>query len=174
MLIYITGTSGSGKSTVGKVLKNRGFETYDVDEDGFAAHYNKETGQKVEKTSHSKAWNDEHAWMISRDMVEGLAKKPNKSKVFLCGVASNDVEVFDLFDLIIALSVDDETTRQRLGGRADRDFGKSEDELHLVLNWNQYAEREYRSYGATIIDAMRPIDHVVDDVLAATEKTLEE
>lgn len=42
-LIYITGVSGTGKSTVWAELKNRGIEAYDVDEDGLARWQNNKT-----------------------------------------------------------------------------------------------------------------------------------
>jgi dephospho-CoA kinase len=34
-IIYITGSAGSGKSTVKRELLSRGYEAFDVDEDGF-------------------------------------------------------------------------------------------------------------------------------------------
>jgi dephospho-CoA kinase len=35
-LIFITGISGAGKSTIAKELSRRGYEVYDTDEDGLS------------------------------------------------------------------------------------------------------------------------------------------
>jgi dephospho-CoA kinase len=45
VLIFVTGSSGAGKSTVREEFARRGFEAYDTDEHEIAQWRNKVTGQ---------------------------------------------------------------------------------------------------------------------------------
>jgi len=46
-LLYITGSPGSGKSSVKEELVIRGYASYGGGEDGFAAFYNNDTGKRI-------------------------------------------------------------------------------------------------------------------------------
>jgi dephospho-CoA kinase len=109
---------------------------------------------------------ERHDWIISRSRVEELADCASDRTVFLCGSPSNDRDVWDLFSDVICLVVDDETLRRRMGQRTSNDFGKASDELEVILRWNATNETQYRHLGATIIDASKPLEDVVDEVLA--------
>lgn len=77
--------------------------------------------------------------------------------------------MWDLFDLVLCLVVDDETLRHRLESRTDNDFGKDPAVRDAVLGWNATSAQNYKRFGATLIDATQPLNNVVDDVLAASE-----
>jgi thymidylate kinase len=47
MLVYVTGLSGSGKSSVLLQLKKRGYEAHGVDEEGYADWVDRMNGQCV-------------------------------------------------------------------------------------------------------------------------------
>lgn len=51
--------------------------------------------------------------------------------------------------------------------RTSNDYGKTDEELDVILRWNAVLEPRYRERGATIIDAGRPLPDVVEDVRAA-------
>ena len=70
---------------------------------------------------------------------------------------------------MIYLTVDDDTLRRRLAERTDNGYGKTAEELDGILGANQSFEAMYREHGAVIVDATRPIDEVVTDVLSAAE-----
>jgi shikimate kinase len=101
---------------------------------------------------------------MSRRKVESLALKAKNKTIFLCGLASNAGEMLDLFGKVIFLEVDKATLRNRLMNRTNNDFGKTSDEIDVILGWHVSIEQEYRSYGAIIIDATRPLSVVVDDI----------
>jgi ribose 1,5-bisphosphokinase PhnN len=65
----------------------------------------------------------------------------------------------------VCLVIDDETLRRRLAARTTNEFGKQPGELEAALARNQDAEAQYRNFGVTTIDATRPLDAVVRDVL---------
>jgi hypothetical protein len=87
----------------------------------------------------------------------------------LCGSVENEVEVWDLFDLVICLVIDDQTLRRRLGNRTTNSFGKHPEELAAALKWNPGNEASYRRFGAVIIDGTRPPAEVADAILAAAK-----
>jgi hypothetical protein len=86
--------------------------------------------------------------------------------VFLCGSGSGDDVVWQQFDKVIALVADEQTIRRRLASRSNT-FGQTPGELADVLFWHAGFETAYRGFGATIIDATRPLPEVVAEVLAA-------
>ncbi len=167
-LVYITGISGSGKSTVRRELQKRGYTAYGVDEDGIAAFYHNDSGEKVgqaDASARTEEWRARHSWRMPRETVEKLANEAEGKLAFLCGTVSNDQDSWKLFDKVIALTVDTDTLERRLTNRSENDFGKSEHERRMVLTWQEYAAEEYRRLGAMLVDSTRPLGEVVDRVL---------
>lgn len=168
-LVFITGISGAGKSAVRVELLKRGFEAYDTDEDGFTSWYSNQTGGKVKSPDfgkRTKKWYKNHSWKISRERVEELTNTSKNKLIFLCGAPGNDGEVWDLFDKVISLVINDETLKQRISTRVTNDYGKAPHELEDLLFWNRDYEERYRGYGARIIDATKPLKHVTDEILS--------
>ncbi len=168
-LIYITGMPSSGKSTIREKLLQKGFTAYGGAEDKLAAFYNNQTDDRVEwvkAEDRTPEWNRQHTWKIPRKTIEEL-KHLNKDDVaFLCAVTRNDkTELWDLFDRVIALTIDEETLKYRLATRANNDVGKSEHELRILIERQKTAEDEYRQLGAHLIDATQPVDKVLQDIL---------
>src|SRR5215469_13962112 len=123
-LIFITGISGSGKSSVWHELKARGYEAYDVDEDAMARWQNNETGYIHPKSSvkaHQRTpeFLAVHSWVVPRQMVENLALQAQHKNIYLCGVFSNEDDVSNLFGKVLALTVDTDTLKHRIQTRTN-------------------------------------------------------
>jgi dephospho-CoA kinase len=174
-LVLVTGISGSGKSTVCVALQARGYEAHDMDLDGNAAWVHRETGRSWPSDRHpdtgASDWFEQYEWRVVTEKVEALATRARERTIFLAGMASNGHEVFHLFSRVIYLSIDEPTLRRRVASRTTNDFGKTSNELAAILEWHEFAERQHRQAGATIIDATLSPDRVVDAVL---EVALEE
>jgi len=171
-LIYITGPSGAGKSTIRKELQKRGYEAHDTDEDGISAWHNIETGEKVKRPDPPERpadWYHHHAYRMSPQRVKSLAERAKDKLVFLCGIPANDLELAEYYDKVICLIIDEETMKHRVAIRETNTFGQSPDELKLMLYWHGKMLERYEKFGATMIDAMRPLDKVVNDVLKAAQ-----
>ncbi len=171
-LFLITGNSGTGKSTVWQELKNRGFEAYDVDEDGIAKWQNNRTGfihpkSSIKKEARTPEFLKHHAWNVPRDEVEELAERAKDRTVFLCGLGTNESEMLDLFKAVFALVVDDKTLEQRLLTRTGNDWGKQPHELQQSLAWQRGARDTYQKLGYIVIDATMPVETVTDSILAS-------
>jgi hypothetical protein len=168
-LVWITGNSGVGKSTVCAFLKSLGELAVDADWDGYNHWIDRTSGQVVVNPPDPvpAGWLNRFAWRISRAEVEALAARMHGKTAFLCGSVENEAEVWDLFDLVVCVVIDDETLRDRLLTRTTNSFGKHPEELAAALEHNDGAESTYRRLGATIIDGRRPPAEIADAILAA-------
>lgn len=173
-LFYVTGLSGTGKSSALRELRARGYRARGVDEDGYADWINRITGNRdafprADPDFDFHAWYSAHYWVLSVRRISILSRAAARlgQPVFLCGSANGDDVVWQLFDRVIALVADERTIRQRLAARPGG-FGTAPEELADVLFWHAGFETAYRAHGAAIIDATRPLPEVVAEILAAS------
>lgn len=171
-LVWVTGISGSGKSAVCKDLKAKGHRAIDADWEGYNYWVDRTTGEVVVDPPYPAPprWLERFAWEISIEAVESLAATA-LGATFLCGYAENESDVLSHFDEIVCLVIDDETLRHRLSARATNAFGKHPDELAIAVARNQAMKAEYRKKGARLVDATRPLDAVVRDILATAHRS---
>src|ERR1035438_1273582 len=109
-LIYITCIAGSGKSTIQKELKKRGYDAYGVDERGFSAAFDHKTGQIVKVPGADKrtpGWFEEHSWRTLPGAIEKLKQQASNKLVFLCRGALTDEVLRAVFDQIMCLDIDE-------------------------------------------------------------------
>jgi hypothetical protein len=166
-LAWVTGTSGVGKSTACALLKSRREWAVDADWEGYSHWFDRTSGQIVTDPPDPLPgdWLARYGWRISRAAVEDLSTKAYDRTAFLCGSAENEADLWDLFDLMICLVVDNDTLRERLAARTTNAFGKHPAELVAALEWNEAVAPRYRGIGATIIDGTRTPSEVADAVL---------
>lgn len=172
-LYYITGISGSGKSTTLTKLKQSGYEAYDVDEAGPAtAKWTHNTTGYVHPKSSIKAADRtpdflaNHSWKVPYHEVTELAEQATHKTIFLGGSIDNDAELKDLFSTTFALVIDDETLKHRLAMRTNNDWGKSAHELTQSLAWNYDLGKKYEKLGYIVINANQPSDIVMTEILS--------
>jgi dephospho-CoA kinase len=167
-LIFITGISGSGKSTVREELTRRGFQAYDTDEHEIAHWQNKVSGEIIPLIAAAHPTPEfiaQNEWTADPERVRQLAEEGNERTVFLCGIVGNDDEVRPYFDRVFLLSIDEPTMRRRLATRTTHDFGTKHYELELLLAWHEVMNEHYLGCGAVMIDATKPPRVVVDEIL---------
>ncbi|WP_042381172.1 AAA family ATPase [Streptacidiphilus melanogenes] len=165
-LVWVTGNAGVGKSTVCEVLKSRGEHAVDADWEGCNHWVDRTSGRIVVDPPYPvpAGWSDRFAWKISRTRVEALAAGSEEKATFLFGSVENEAEVWDLFDVVVCLVVDDLTLRHRLLTRATNAYGKHPEELAAALGWNAGTESTYRRFGATVLDGTRPPAELADAI----------
>jgi thymidylate kinase len=163
-LVWVTGNSGTGKSTVCELLRTRGYFALDTDEDGFNRWADRVSGEVVANPPDPVpgGWLDRYGWVIVRERVEALAEQSRTRTAFLCGSAENEADVRDLFDLTVCLVIDEDTLRHRLATRTNNAFGRHPEELAAALKWNPRMRAIHESRGAAVIDASRPLTEVVE------------
>ncbi|TWD81367.1 ribose 1,5-bisphosphokinase PhnN [Kribbella amoyensis] len=169
-LIYVTGASGAGKSTVLGELRRRGFVAHGTDEDGLARWYenstHREASMPADPDRRDDDWYAHHTYRLPPDTVRRLAAEVGDDIGFVCGTVGNDNEIWDLFTSVVSLSVDATTIRRRLGARGDG-FGSTEAEVRRILAWHKNVDADNARFGAVLVDATGPVSEVVDRVLAS-------
>ncbi len=152
----IEGVSGTGKTSVCRELRRRGFHAVDGDTE-LAHRGNPKTGEPVDGLSH-----ENHIWNVAK--VRALAADQSHAASFFCGGSRNFSSFIDLFDEVFVLDVDLDTLNQRLAGRAEDEFGGRPSERALIVRLR--ATKEDIPNGGIVIDATAPIERVVDEILA--------
>lgn len=168
-VVWVTGISGSGKSSVCEALKDQGHHAIDADWEGFSHWVHRLTGEVATDPPYPvpPGWLGEYAWRISTNRVQELASSSRAGVTFLCGSVENEDDVRQYFDVVVCLVVDDDSIVGRLAQRTTNAFGKHPEELAAVLAWNPTDGDRYEKLGASIVDATQPLGDVVSDVLAA-------
>ena len=139
----VEGLSGAGKSSVYEELIRRGYKAISTDR-----------AWKYQADPDNSMWDE-------RKAVSEL--ESSKSEVlFVCGSSRNRDRFLPYFTEVFNLRIDDDTMRRRLQERTNNDFGKQPEEVELMLRLNRSDEKPA---GAIDVDATRPLDQVVDEVL---------
>lgn len=171
-LIYITGPTGAGKSTVGGALSQKGYKVIDTDTDGVRYWISKKTNKltdlfrKDEKITNDYKTN--HFVGLSENFVIELKAMALKETVFLCGTVANDLDMRKYFDKIILLDTSGAVQKERIQSRTNDFYGSQADQLTKAMKWRSAQVGKYIKAGAIKINAEQPINKVVDDVLMAS------
>jgi adenylate kinase family enzyme len=147
--ILVTGMSGTGKSTALERLRRRGFEVVDTDEDGWSVWCDEDGG---------------YVWRESR-IVELLAAE-RETTLYVSGTVSNQGRFYSHFDAVVLLTAPADVLLGRIESRTSNDYGKSPDERELVLTHLAEVEPLLRATCTHELDASRPIEDVVADLVA--------
>ena len=156
----IEGVSGTGKSSVGKELRRRGFAIVDGDKE-LAYQGDPATGERTDGFCH-----EHHIWDVEK--VRKFATNTDDEATFFCGGSRNFKQFIELFDAVFILDIDEKTLKERLDSRSDNDWGKSKSERELILRLNTTKE-DIPSDGI-VLDATQPLEKVVDEILSHARK----
>ena len=171
-LIYITGISGSGKSTLARSLKKLGYEAIDADNEGYNQWVDRKTGKPATPTSNEEVrhpqWLSRHGWSTNLEEIQELARRAEKKTIFFLSTTENEREYWNLSSKVFCLVIDEQTLRHRIATRDGNIYGKQKHELDAILKWHPGSEAHYRRCGAQIIDAMRPFEKVLEEIIQTT------
>ena len=166
MNYLITGVAGTGKSTLAKELRRRGYSAYDTDE-GFSYYANKETGERATRLHEpTPEWYEQHHRIFDEHILENLFKKHRDETLFICSIAANQSKYYPEFDKLFLLTAPNEIITHRLGTRTNNYFGRHPLELQRVIGRHQQFDEELLADGAIAIDSTRPIEAVADQILS--------
>lgn len=157
----VEGVSGTGKTSVCRELRRRGFHAVDGDID-LANQGDPATGEPTDVPSH---WH--HLWDV--DGVRALVADQTQRITFFCGGSRNVSTFVDLFDAVFVLEVDRTTLDRRLERRPEGEFGARQSERDLIARLHRTGEDT--PVNGVRIDATAPLAHVVDEILRRAPPT---
>ena len=151
--VLVTGMSGTGKSTALDELGRRGFRVVDTD---------------------SPAWSEwipaAGEWLWREDRIAELLASREDDVLFVSGCMSNQGKFYDRFDAVVLLSAPLEVILERVANRTTNDYGKGPGELDLISFHLETVEPLLRATCTHELDASRPLDDVVDALVAIGQR----
>jgi AAA domain len=148
-VVFVTGMSGTGKSSALAELARRGYRVVDTDHGGYA-----------EEVPSPDAGGWEQLWR--EDRIAALLDGHGDGVLFLSGCASNQGKFYPRFDAVVLLSAPEDVILERVAGRESNAFGKSRAERDRILDDLANVEPRLRASATAEIDTRAPLDEVVD------------
>ncbi|HEV2413070.1 MAG TPA: AAA family ATPase [Candidatus Saccharimonadales bacterium] len=165
----ILGPAGSGKTTVGRELKRRGFHVTDLDfVDRLIDWTDLRSSRQIAKVPehpYQHDWALSHRRVWDTDKMKELLAEVGNEIAFFCGGAENDRDFFGSFERCFGLHVDDETLTKRLRQRNPNRWSDGSKELQKLLAWNQRFQEFCRRHRVILIDSSPQPEAVADTVL---------
>jgi shikimate kinase len=146
--ILLTGMSGTGKSSVIAVLRQRGFQGIDMDEPGWSTH----------DAAGNQQWDEAR--------LQAALDTAGDATLFISGCAESQVRFYPQLTDIILLSAPAEVLAERLRTRTNNPYGKRPEELEEVLGYLETVEPLLRRGATYEIKTTMPLSQVVEAVLA--------
>ena len=143
--VLVTGMSGTGKSSVLRVLGERGHRVVDTDTD---------------------EWSEwvEGDWLWDEQAMAKLLAGHERGHLFVAGCRTNQGRFYDRFDAVALLSAPAEVLLARIDERPDNPYGKSAEERELVLRHVAEVEPLLRATATAELDAVAPLEQVADEL----------
>ena len=163
----IDGMSGTGKTSVCHELRQRGHHAINGDRE-LAYQGDPETGEPLDGSGHEHdLWfgYEHHIWDV--DKVKSLVADQRHPVSFFCGGSRNTVRFINLFDGVFVLEADLDTLTRRLATRPEDEWGEKPAEREMAVRL--HATKEGIAKNGVTIDATRPLDRVVDQILKICE-----
>jgi shikimate kinase len=148
-IVFVTGMSGVGKSTVLVELARRGHRVVDTD-----------YGDWIEDVPYSDGLGSEPLWR--EDRIHALLRQHDGGVLFLSGCVANQGTFYPRFDAVVLLSAPVEVILERVAARETNDFGKTDAERDQIVHDLVAFEPLLRAGATAEIDTRAPLDEVVD------------
>jgi dephospho-CoA kinase len=141
-VVFVTGMSGTGKSSALAELARRGHRVVDTD-----------YGDWIDRGS-------EPLWR--EGLMDELLDQPGDRTLFISGCVANQSKFYERFDAVVLLTAPADVILERVAVRETNDFGKSEAERDRILSGLETVEPLLRRGATAEIDARAPLGEVVD------------
>jgi dephospho-CoA kinase len=154
-VIFVTGMSGTGKSTALNRLEQRGYRVVDTDFGGWIEDILCPDGTGVEPQ-----WRE--------DRIDALIAEQELSgePLFIAGTVWNQGKFYPRFDEVVLLSAPLEVMLERIATRDTNPFGKTAEQRDRIVADTTQIEPLLRSSATVEIDTHKPLAEVVDQLAA--------
>ena len=141
-VVFVTGMSGTGKSSALAELARRGHRVVDTDYGGWI------------ESEPEPLWRE--------DRIRELLDEHGDETLFISGCVANQGTFYDRFDAVVLLSAPADVILERVALRATNDFGKTDAERDRIISDLAAVEPILRRGATAEIDTRAPLDEVVD------------
>jgi len=155
--ILVTGISGTGKSAALAELGRRGYRVVDSDEPGWREY--REFAEPLDELHRGE-------WLWVEERISGLLDAEDRRSLFVEGCVRNQSKFYDRFDAVVLLSAPADVILDRVAHRTTNDYGKTPLERAMILDDLANIEPLLRASCTHELDAGRPLDDVVADLIA--------
>ena len=161
--VLVTGLSGTGKSSALAELGRRGYRVVDTDDPGWR-----------EYREHPEPSDELHRgeWLWVEDRIIGLLDSDDDRPLFVQGCVRNQSKFYDRFDAVVLLSAPVEVMLERVERRTTNNYGKTPLERAMILVDLAEIEPLLRAGCTHELDASRPLDDVVADLIAIASRPM--
>ena len=153
----MTGMSGTGKSSALAELGERGYRVVDTDHSGW-----REYREYVD--SSDEVHRGEWLWIEER--ITGLLDSDDGRSLFVQGCVRNQSKFYNRFNAVVLLSAPADVILGRIARRTTNKYGKTPVERAMILDDLATVEPQLRASCTHELDASRPLDQVVADLIA--------
>lgn len=150
-VVFITGMSGTGTSTVTCRLAQLGYGSFDLDQPDWSMY------------------DEQGDWIWREGRVQRLLDENDQDPLFVSGCPTNQVNFYDRFDHIVLLSAPREVIVERIRSRTTNAYGKRPGEMEEILENLETVEPRLRRVATHEIDTRQSVEAVVAAVLSIAE-----
>jgi shikimate kinase len=155
--VLVTGMSGTGKSSVLAELGRLGYRVVDTDDPGWREY--RAYPEPADELHHGE-------WLWVEERVARLLDSSDDRSLFVQGCVRNQSKFYDRFDAVVLLSAPAEVILDRIERRTTNSYGKTAVERAMILDDLATIEPLLRRGCTHELDASRPLDDVVADLVA--------
>jgi adenylate kinase family enzyme len=160
--ILVTGMSGTGKSSALAELGRRGYRVVDTDDPGW-----REYREYVESDELHRG-----EWLWVEERITGLLDSDDGRSLFVQGCVRNQSKFYDRFNAVVLLSAPADVILDRIALRTTNSYGKVPVERAMILEDLAMVEPLLRESCTHELDASRPLDEVVADLVAIASRPM--
>jgi broad-specificity NMP kinase len=142
-VVFVTGMSGTGKSSALAELARRGRRVVDTDYGGW-----------TDESGPERLWRE--------DRIATLLAEHHDGALFVSGCVPNQGKFYSRFDAVVLLSAPVDVILDRVATRDSNDYGKTNAERDLIAQDLAAVEPLLRAGATAEIDTTAPLDEVVD------------
>jgi adenylate kinase family enzyme len=159
--VLVTGMSGTGKSSALAELGRRGYRVVDTDDPGWREY--REDPEPADELHRGE-------WLWVEDRMTELLDSDDGRSLFVQGCVPNQGKFYDRFDAVVLLSAPADVILDRIAHRTTNDYGKTSEERAMILDDLANIEPLLRQGCTHELDASRPLDDVVADLIAIASR----
>jgi broad-specificity NMP kinase len=155
--------SGTGKSSALAELDRRGYRVVDTDDPGW-----REYREYVDSSDELHRGE----WLWVEEKINELLESDDGRSLFVQGCVRNQSKFYDRFNAVVLLSAPADVILDRIERRSTNSYGKTPVERAMVLEDLATIEPLLRESCTHELDASRPLDEVVTDLIAIASRSM--